>query len=66
MELRCPSGILLGTLDLELGIVEMKCRSNRCGHHSGAIVLHCYSIKTGTLVETKKFTDPIKEEMKCR
>lgn len=56
MDLRCGSGILHGVLDD--GVIEVKCKSQRCGHASGTVVLHQFDAGTGQLVRTLKFTDP--------
>jgi hypothetical protein len=56
VELRCGNGILFGYL-LD-GIIEVKCRSNRCGAVPGAIVLHGFDMHTGKLVRTMRFRDP--------
>ena len=60
MELRCPSRILFGIL--EGGVIEIKCRSQRCGAGQGKVVLHRFSIATGELIETKKYKDPARKE----
>lgn len=57
MDLRCVSGILHGKL--MDGLLEVRCKSNRCGHRPGTIILHRFDVLSGQLVETKKFTDPI-------
>lgn len=62
MELRCPNGILHGILTE--GVIEVKCRSSRCGHREGVVVLHTFNARTGELVETKFYRDPIRKEQK--
>lgn len=59
MDLRCDSGIKHGDLDIQDGVLEVKCRSKRCGHMPGAIIIHRFDVGTGQLIETKKFTDPL-------
>jgi len=63
MELRCSNGILFGFLDTQgkIPVIEVKCRSRRCGHEPGAVVLHRFSVYTGDLLETKRFKDPAQE-----
>lgn len=56
MDLRCDSGILHGKL--EDVVVEFKCKSARCGHQPGTVVLHRFNVLTGELLATVKFTDP--------
>lgn len=58
-ELRCDNGILFGILDED--VVEVRCKSNFCGHQAGVIVLHRFSTKTGELVSTNRFKDPIRK-----
>lgn len=57
MELRCLNGIMFGKLDL--GYIEVKCRSSRCGAVPGdVVVIHRFDAQTGKLVETQRFRDP--------
>lgn len=56
VELRCPNGIKFAEL-LDTGLVEVKCRSNRCGAGAGVIVLHQFDPLTGELVNTKRFRE---------
>jgi hypothetical protein len=55
VELRCPNGIKFG--ELIDGLIEVKCRSNRCGAGAGVIVLHRFDPLTGELVDTKRFRE---------
>lgn len=55
-ELRCDNGILFG--NLVNGLIEVKCRSSRCGHERGVVVIHRFDAQTGTLVGTQQFKDP--------
>jgi len=58
-DIRCPSGILFGKV--EDGVLEVKCRSERCGHRvDGAVILHQFDIHSGILLDTKVFRDPTK------
>lgn len=62
-ELRCGHSILFGTI--HGAILEVSCRSNRCGKEPGVIIIHRFALrddpegrhKTGDLVETLKFRD---------
>lgn len=56
MEIRCDNGILFGRL--EDGVLEVKCRSRRCGHEAGVVVIHQFDLMTGELKGTLKFKDP--------
>lgn len=56
-ELRCDNGILYGILVSE-GVVEVKCRSQRCGASAGVVVLHRFSTVTGELLDTNQFAEP--------
>ena len=63
MELRCDNGILFGVI--VDGVLEVKCRSRRCGHEAGAVVIHRFDLTTGELQGTLKFKDPaMKKEVK--
>jgi hypothetical protein len=55
MDLRCPNGIKFGEIDE--GLIEVKCRSSRCGAGTGVVVLHRFDPRTGILVETKRFRE---------
>lgn len=58
VQLRCRNRILFGELDCEDRILEVKCRSVRCGAGVGKVVLHHFDLITGKLLETKVFLDP--------
>lgn len=60
MDLRCDSKILHGKLDVG-ETIEVKCRSNRCGHGPGVVVVHRFSVSTGELQETLRFKQPAQE-----
>lgn len=55
-ELRCDSKILHGKI-LE-GVVEVSCRSARCGKTAGVTVLHRFNLTTGELLDTRVFARP--------
>lgn len=55
MELRCDSRILHGVLDDS--VIEVKCRSRRCGHAAGVVVIHRFDARTGELLDTLRFRD---------
>lgn len=58
IELRCDFKFH-GALDEDAGILEVKCRSRRCGAVPGVVVvLHRFKMSTGDLIETVKFRDP--------
>jgi hypothetical protein len=44
---------------LDGGIVEVKCRNGQCGARRGVVVLHRFDGRTGQLVETLRFRDPV-------
>lgn len=56
MDLRCANGIKFG--ELVDGLIEVKCRSVRCGAIAGVVVLHQFDPLSGELVATKRFRDP--------
>lgn len=56
MELRCNNDILFGILDE--GVLEVKCRSKRCGAGPGVVVIHGFDIESGKLLGTRKYRDP--------
>lgn len=58
VELRCENGIKFGELFPDDEIVEMKCRSARCGAKAGLIVIHGFDVHTGKLVGTDIFREP--------
>jgi hypothetical protein len=60
VELRCDNGIKFGELFPEETILEVKCRSARCGAAHGVIVIHSFDLGTGKLVGTETFRDPAK------
>lgn len=58
MELRCDNGIKFGEVLPEEGLIEVKCRSRRCGHEAGTVVLHRFDLETGEQKGTLQFKDP--------
>ena len=58
MDLRCENGIKFGEIIPEESLVEVKCRSRRCGHEAGSVVIHRFDLETGELKGTLKFKDP--------
>jgi hypothetical protein len=56
MIIRCE-GRIHGEITDE-GVIEVKCRSERCGARAGVVVLHRFDQETGELIETKRFSDP--------
>lgn len=59
MELRCDSRRLFAIL--EEGVLEVACRSKRCGYQAGVVVLHRFSLSTGELLSTRRFRSAGKE-----
>jgi hypothetical protein len=59
MEARCGNGILFFRVVTADGqsLVEVKCRSARCGAEAGVVVLHRFRLD-GTLHGTQQFKDP--------
>lgn len=57
-ELRCASR--LHAVLTDAGLIEIKCRYDKCGASSETTVLHYFDPISGALVETKKFRDPNK------
>ena len=47
--------------ELVAGAIEIRCGSAFCGKMPGVVVLHRFDPRTGDLLETKKFQDPIPE-----
>lgn len=45
-------------LDNEDGILEVKCKSARCGARAGVVILHRFDVHSGAFLETKVFLDP--------
>jgi hypothetical protein len=59
IELRC-GGTMHGKLDQQL--LEVKCGRRGCGAKRGVVVLHTFDLKTGNMVGTKRYADPVREE----
>lgn len=60
MDLRCDNSILFGVI--EDGVIEVKCRSSRCGAGNGVVVLHRFNLTDGRLVSTATYKNPVKEK----
>ena len=61
IDLRCEAkkhGVLIDD-----DTVEIKCNSRWCGAKPGTVVLHRFSSKTGELLETLRYADPIVKEV---
>lgn len=58
-ELRCDNNIKFGELDREDHVLEVKCRSRRCGAESGVVVVHGFDLESGKLLGTKRYRDPV-------
>jgi hypothetical protein len=58
IELRCDNNIKFGELFEEDGVLEVRCRSSRCGHEPGVVVVHGFDVETGKLLGTEKYRDP--------
>ena len=56
-DIRCENGILFG--QLEDGVLEVKCRSTRCGAGPGKVVIHRFGVQPLVPLETLKFRDPV-------
>lgn len=61
MDLRCGNSILFGVVDGP--VLEVKCRSSRCGAGPGVVVLHRFSLPTGDLIDTQTYKNPKKENI---
>lgn len=62
MDLRCENGIKFG--EINDGVLEVKCRSNRCGARQGIVVIHRYDCLTGRPLRTRRFKDPVPSHRK--
>lgn len=58
MEIVCENGIKFAELVPETGILEVKCRSRRCGAGNGVVVIHQFDIHSGLIVGTRTFRNP--------
>lgn len=52
-ELRCHTK--LHAIVVGLDMVEIACRSRRCGWEAGRVILHRFEISTGKLLDTKEY-----------
>lgn len=66
VELRCDNGIKFGELFPDREVLEVKCRSARCGAGRGVIVIHSFDLGTGKMVGTDTFRDPATTTQKGR
>jgi hypothetical protein len=57
VELRCDNGIKFG--ELEYSVLQVKCRSARCGAGRGVVVIHSFDLLTGKMVGTDRYRDPV-------
>lgn len=55
-ELRC--GNKLHGILVEDNAIEIACGSRHCGAQAGVTVLHRFDLRTGELIDTKKFKSP--------
>ena len=60
MDLRCPNK-KHGEIT-QPGVIEVKCVSRFCGAGDGVIVLHKFDSRTGELINTHRYKNPIKKE----
>ena len=60
IELRCENGIKFGELFPDTEVLEVKCRSGRCGAAPGVIVIHSFDLGTGKMVATDVYREPTK------
>jgi len=60
VDLRCDNGIKFGELFPDDDVLEVKCRSSRCGAAPGAIVIHSFDLSTGKMVGTEIYREPTK------
>lgn len=65
VELRCDNGIKFGEL-FDGATVEVKCRSARCGAGGGTVVLHVFDVLNGSLIGTRIFREPIRDDKEGR
>lgn len=60
-ELRC-GGTMHGILSDDGTELEVKCKRRSCGKVSGVVVLHTFDLKTGKLLRTSRFREPVLRE----
>lgn len=57
MDLHCDNGIKFA--ELHDSILEVKCRSRRCGAIRGeTVVIHLFDVNDGHLIDTRVFKSP--------
>jgi len=61
IELRCD-GTLHGILSDDRTTLEVKCKRRACGHERGTVVLHTISLETGRVINTQRFSEPLKQK----
>jgi hypothetical protein len=61
IELRCGSS-LHGVL-IDDKTLEVKCRRRKCGSEPGVVVLHRFDLRSGRLISTNLYRDPITKEV---
>lgn len=57
MELRCSSK--LHGIMVSKDVIEVSCSSRFCGFRKGVAVRHRINVKTGIVMETLRFSDPV-------
>lgn len=60
MDVRCEWR-KFAEINLEEQWIEFRCKSGLCGHSSGVIVIHRFSLQTGKLIRTERFAETRKE-----
>lgn len=55
MDLRCPYK-LHGLLHAD-GVLEVRCKSRKCGAKPGVVVIHRFKIPSGELIDTRRHRD---------
>ena len=56
-ELRC-NGTLYGIISDNGETIEVKCKRRGCGASADVVILHTILLKTGQVIETKRFSQP--------
>lgn len=59
-ELRCPSK--LHAVVIAEDVIEVACTSRFCGYRKGVVVRHRINTKTGAVIDTLRFSDPVPAE----
>ena len=58
MDLRCGQGVKFAELDLEGGVIKVKCRHPQCGAERGVVIIHDFDLRSGNPLATHKYKDP--------